>query len=257
MKVGWLHDDPGYVGGAELTMAEFKAAAPDGVTIVDDGPADVVVLGNVTTFSPYLIPTLEGNRVVWYHNDLSPHIDPDLKGWLDRNAEHVFCSPPQRERYGLDGGCVPPPVNLEAFRPPGKVEAPARPELARAGACSIAQWRNPGKGSRYVEEWAAANGPVDVYGPGEFAPQGDNIRYHGPLDQQFVAQVLWAHETFVFLPFEFEPFCRTVAEAHAAGCQVVTNGLIGARHYLEDEPEALEDPAKDFWAVVTGAEVVA
>ena len=35
MRVGWIADDPGYVGGAELTQAEFRAAAPEGVEVVD------------------------------------------------------------------------------------------------------------------------------------------------------------------------------------------------------------------------------
>ena len=38
MRVGWLHDDPGYVGGAELTMREFRDAAPKGVRVVDCPP---------------------------------------------------------------------------------------------------------------------------------------------------------------------------------------------------------------------------
>jgi hypothetical protein len=35
MRIGWLADSGGIVGGAELTTAEFRAAAPDGVEIVD------------------------------------------------------------------------------------------------------------------------------------------------------------------------------------------------------------------------------
>jgi glycosyltransferase involved in cell wall biosynthesis len=54
----------------------------------------------------------------------------------------------------------------------------------------------------------------------------------------------------VFLPSGLEPFCRTVAEAWAAGCEVVTNRLVGALHWIENEPEKLESAAADFWEVV-------
>jgi hypothetical protein len=35
VRVGWLADSAGVLGGAELTSAEFRAAAPDGVEVVD------------------------------------------------------------------------------------------------------------------------------------------------------------------------------------------------------------------------------
>jgi hypothetical protein len=41
-RVGWLADEAGYIGGAELTTAEFRAAAPEGVEIVDCPPGAVV-----------------------------------------------------------------------------------------------------------------------------------------------------------------------------------------------------------------------
>ena len=52
------------------------------------------------------------------------------------------------------------------------------------------------------------------------------------------------------LPTEPEPFGRAVVEAWAAGCQLVVNGLVGAVHYLQHDPGALETAAADFWAVV-------
>jgi hypothetical protein len=39
MRVGWLADVPDLPGGAEFTQAEFRAAAPEHVEIIDCPPA--------------------------------------------------------------------------------------------------------------------------------------------------------------------------------------------------------------------------
>jgi hypothetical protein len=243
MKVAWLQDDPGYVGGAELTCAEFKAAAPEGVEVVDvpwdkfETGFDVTVVHNHFQYHDADLESITG-RVVRYYHDVRPQrVKPDLA---------IFCSPLQRDYMGLEGVCIPPALNLSAFKP----NRQHRRNGKREGTCSIAQWRNPGKGAFLIEEWAEANGPVTVYGEGEFFPRGPNIDFMGPLDQAAVAQTLWEYERFVFLPFEQEPYCRSVVEAWAAGCEVVTNDLIGARHWIANDPDALTTAADDFWQAV-------
>ena len=246
MSVGWLQDNPGYIGGAELTCQEFRAAAP--VEIVDCPPGGVVeglehyVAHNVVH---YRIDDMPLGNTTWFHHDLSPDIQPDVQAYLDHHASHIFCSPLQREKYGIDGKCIPPALDLDAYKPTRQTKR------HRKGTCSIAQWRNPGKGAQAILEYAAANGRVDVYGDGGFAPHGRDLENMGPIAPADVAQTLWGYETFVFLPFEIEPFCRTVAEAHYAGCKVVTNRLIGANYWLE-HPEALHTAARDFWLEVLG-----
>ncbi len=247
MRVGWLADDPGYLGGAELTQQEFAAAAPDEVEIVACPPGEVVagldryVAHNVVHYRSADIPP---GPIVWYHHDLSPHIDPDLRARLDAVATHIFCSPMHRLRYGRDGECVPPPVDLDRYAPTRQIRR------NRSGTCSIAGWRGPGKGAQLLKEWADANGPVDVYGGGDFAPVADSLTYRGEIAPEGVASVLHRYERFVFLPTAFEPFCRSVVEAWAAGCEVITNGLVGARHYIERDQDALRTAARDFWRVV-------
>lgn len=242
MKVSLFHDQPGYIGGAELTMQEFADSAPDGVEVVKGLDHDTVILGNVVHLSPDAIEKLKGKKVVWFHNDLSPHINSELQDWLDLNAEHIFCSPLQRDKYGLDGEVIPPAMDLEPFRD--------RRNGRRHSAVSIAQWRNPGKGAHLLAEWAKDNGHIDVYGDGGFLPVGPNVDLQGPLEQEDIPRVLGAYKTFVFLPFEIEPFCRSVVEAWAAGCNVITNNLIGARYWIDEAPEKLETAAEDFWKVV-------
>lgn len=254
MKVAWLADDPGYLGGAEMTQAEFLAAAPDDVEVIRCRPGEVdpsvdrVVAHNVVYYSFGDLMALRDKPVTWFHHDLSRAINPEVKRWLDANADHIFCSPLQREKYGIDGICIPPPLDLAAFK------CPRQSAKRRKGTCSIAQWRGPQKGAWLIEEWADANGTVDVYGDGIFQPTGPNIQTKGPLVPQTVAQTLWRYETMVFLPLEVEPFCRTIAEANAAGCKVVTNSQVGAMYWLTKDREAIKTAATDFWEAVCKSE---
>ena len=62
-RVGWLADKGEVVGGAELTQAEFRAAAPAGVEIVDCPPGgtvqgiDVWVVQNCVQYDAHEIPS--------------------------------------------------------------------------------------------------------------------------------------------------------------------------------------------------------
>lgn len=246
MKVGWLTDPVSYVGGAELTQQEFRAAAPDDVEIIDCPPGavesglDVYVANNVVHYAASDLAPIEA-PIAWYHHDLSPWIRPEVREWLDRQATHIYCSPVQRDRYGTSGACIPPAMDLDRYRPTRQTRR------HRRGAVSIAQWRNPGKGAQQLVEWAQANSPVDVYGPGDFIPAGEGVTYRGELAPEGVANVLRDYATFVFLPFELEPFCRSVAEAWASGCSLVVNRNIGAAHWIAEAPEKIESAAEDFW----------
>lgn len=251
MRVAFLTDpgnQDGTIGGAELTMQEFKDAAPDGTefgeNVRDD--LDAVVLGNVVGFDTDLIPLLRGKPVTWFHNDLSPHINSGLKGWLDENAIHVFCSPLQRDRYGIDGSLVPPAIDLDRFKPTRQV----RRNGDRKPLVSLGAWQNPGKGQQSLKEYADLHGTIDVYGTGQFAPTQPPLDFKGPVDPAKVPELLWGYERFVFLPWDVEPFGRSVVEAWAAGLEVVTNRLVGARYWLERAPERLATAAQDFWRVV-------
>lgn len=250
MRVGWIADHPGYIGGAELSQAEFRLAAPEGVEIVEcpDGKVvsglDRYVAHNVCRYSGHDMAQIDA-PVTWYHHDLSPWISADVRDWLNPRAQHIFCSELQREKYGKEGLCIPPAIDLNRLRPNRQTKRHG----TREGVCSIGQWRGTGKGPDRLAEWARANGPVDVYGPGDFCPQGPDIDYKGALAPGDVPQTLWRYATFVFLPTAIEPFSRSVVEAWAAGCEVVTNGLVGAREWLS-RPEKITSAGEDFWEAV-------
>lgn len=255
MKVAYLHDpgnQDGTIGGAELTMDAFANAAPRGVEFEADG--ETVIIGNCVTFAPEILGAFKDKRVFRYHHDLARHEHPKVRQWLEENATHIFTSPFHAERYLAHETCqiedfhiVPPPVDLAAFRP----NRETRRKQERQGVCSIATWQNPGKGAHLITETAHRQGiTVDVYGTGPFMPYGSSINNGGPVKQEDLPRMLWTYEQFLFLPTAPEPFGRCVVEAWAAGCQVLTNDLVGAKHYIEDEQETLETAAEDFWELI-------
>jgi glycosyltransferase involved in cell wall biosynthesis len=258
MNVAWLLDGgnaDGTRGGAELTMDGFRDAAPDTVEFTDLAEAETVVIGNCVGIGPAVIPSLMGRNVFRYHHDLAMSEDETLRLWLDDNATHIFTSPLHRERYSViwhpkiqpEVHIIPPAMDLDRFKP----NRQTRRNTKRSGTCSIASWQNPGKGGQLVSDYAERNDiEVDVYGPGAFAPGGPNTKDYGPMEPSALPAILWEYETFVFLPVAPEPFGRCVVEAHAAGCEVITNELVGAKHVLETDPGSIDTAPADFWDLV-------
>jgi hypothetical protein len=254
MKVGWLTDPAGYTGGAELTMNEFHAAAPDTVEIIDCPPCGIVpgldtyVIGNCVRYTPQeLEPILTTAPAVKYWHDVGPWVPIEVRELLDAHAIPVCCSPVQAEQMGLAAVLIPPPIDLDRFE-----QAAASVNGDRKGAVSVGQWRNFGKAAHRVVEWShRTQTPVDFYGGGTFAPDGSR-----EIDYRDMPALLARYETFVFLPGVLEPFGRTVAEAWASGCEIVANRLVGALHWIENDPDAIVSAGEDFWRLVVGAQAV-
>jgi hypothetical protein len=246
-RVGWLADEAGYVGGAELTTAEFRNAAPEGVEIVDCPPGsinrrlDAYVIQNCVLYDEHELSKLPADRPVFkYWHDVGPHLQPGVRDLLDQQAMHICCSPVQAEYMGLKALHIPPPVDLARFE-----EAAAGVNGSRAGAVSVGQWRNYGKAPHRAAEWGAQHGGVDFYGTGVFAPRGSKEVAYDDMPA-----LLAQYRTFVHLPVVIEPFGRLIAEAWAAGCEVVTNNLVGAKWWITENPDGLYTAGEDFWKVV-------
>jgi hypothetical protein len=249
MRIGWLADSAGVLGGAELTSAEFKAAAPDGVEIVDCPHGAIIegldryVIQNCVTYTVAELNAIEAPTVKYWH-DVGPHLTEAVRAWLSIYAVPVCCSPMQADFMDIRGAdLIPPPVDLSRFE-----QAAASSNGNRKGSVSVGSWRNYGKAPHRVAEWGAQNGGVDFYGGGVFAPgESREIPYES------MPELLASYERFVFLPSVLEPFGRVVAEAWAAGCEIVTNDLVGAKWWITERPEAIETAAEDFWRVVLDA----
>jgi glycosyltransferase involved in cell wall biosynthesis len=256
LRVGWLYGKPEYIGGAELTQAEFRLAAPEDVEVVDCRPGEVVecdryVAHNVFPYDLEDMHKLSSRPVVKYNHDVWPHAkDPDVRRFLLNRAKMIFCSPLQKERFPWphkdDGVCIPPPVNLDRFKTPSR-----QVKRQKKGAVAVAQWRNGSKGQLNLDEWSQRTDTLlTVYGPGPYIPIGPNIDYKGELQYADMPRIFWQYEKFVHLPTSLEPFGRAVAEAHAAKCSLVVNNLVGSRYWIEQEPDKIKTAAEDFWRVV-------
>lgn len=246
MRVGWLVDIPDLPGGAEFTQAEFRAAAPEGFEIVDCPPdgvdlgCDLYVIQNCVQYGIEEIRLIANRPLLKYWHDVGPWIQPEVRELLDERATYVCCSPIQAEYMGIKAHLIPPPVDLARF-----TEAAEHVNGDRAGNVSVGSWRNYGKAPHKVSEWASQNGPVDFFGGGFLAPRGSQ-----EVSQEAMPALLARYQRFVFLPVVIEPFGRLVAEAWAAGCEIVTNELVGAGYWIRENPDAIETAAADFWKIV-------
>lgn len=246
MRVGWLVDIPDLPGGAELTQDEFRAAAPDGIEIVDcppgavDPTCDLFVVQNCVQYTIEDLNAIGDAPTTKFWHDVGPWLQADVREWLDTHATYMCCSPIQAEHMGIKAHLIPPPVDIARF-----AQAAESVNGGRSGAVSVGSWRNYGKAPHKVAEWAARNEPVDFFGGGFLAPPGSQ-----EVSYESMPTLLAQYETFVFLPTVIEPFGRVVAEAWAAGCAVVTNELVGAGYWIRENPEAIETAAEDFWRLV-------
>lgn len=249
IRVGWLVDEPVTitVGGAELTQAEFRVAAPDNVEIVDCPPGsvepglDVYAIHNSVTYLAEDLESIKRAPAVKYWNDVGSWVHPEALAILAKHSTPVCISPLQAEYMALkDARLIPPPVNLEWFE-----QAAANMNGSRKGSVCVGSWRNYGKAPHRAAEWGAENGGVDFYGDGPFAPQGSHL-----VAYENMPALLARYRTFVFLPSVIEPFGRVVAEAWAAGCELVVNNLVGASYWLTEDPDAIRTAAEDFWKLV-------
>lgn len=247
MRLGWLKDKAGYVGGAELTQAEFRAAAPDGVEIVDCPPGAVVsgldryVVHNCVSYSLADIEAVLAAPHVKYVNDAWPAGDDGVRKAL-LEGPLIFTSPLHRERFpwpiAHDNVQIIPPAVLSNYEP--------QPNGNRAGSVCLGRMAY-GKGLRLLAEYPE---PIDVYSSVP-VPSSGSVRYKGQSTDP--ARTLAHYKRFVFLPTALEPFGRAVVEAWASGLELVVNGNVGSRHYIENDPQALETAADDFWQAVLDA----
>jgi glycosyltransferase involved in cell wall biosynthesis len=260
MIIGWLMDDPGYKGGAELDSELLIAAAPDDIVVTvlppDDTEASVgtdgFIVGNCTQYKPDCIETLYHAPVIKRVYDVWPHGDETLKRWLLDNSRAIIpVNPTQMERAHLETNAkvvpIPCAVDLTAFRLDWGVQQ-------RAGYVWIGRLYE-GKGIAPLARWAEKQKiQIDVYGYGpEVGMVDGNLRYCGEVQPDRVASVLARYETFVFLPTQFDPCPRSVIEAWAAGCKLVLNRNVGTLWWLENNEAALLNAAETFWTTVREA----
>jgi glycosyltransferase involved in cell wall biosynthesis len=214
---------------------------------------DAYILHNVTTYNYAAVHRFGSAPVIKRLHDVWRAGDEQLRRWILRHAALVIAS----SRLHIEGMAhritapltvLPCAVDLAPFR---QAAASAN---GRTGVCWLGRLY-ASKGIVAAAQWAQENGvTVDVYGMGALAQSlPEPLRYRGALTYAEVPGVLAQYERFLFLPDVVEPFGRAVVEAWAAGCEIVTNGNVGAVSWINEQPEALETAREDFWNAVKEA----
>jgi len=261
MKIGWLHDDLGIIGGSELSERALREGAPEWAEIVLCPPRlrppddiEAFILQNCATYPRKWREVFEGKPIIKHCRDAWWAGSVTLREWiLDNAALLLFSSWMQAEtyehEYNRDKGnvaVVPPPVKLDWFRDA------ALPKEQRQGAVWVGR-ADPGKGLHKSCAWAWSTAtPLDVYGETNikyinFAEFGGLITYHGKVPYEVLPSIYGSASIFHFTPIHIEPFARTVVEAWAAGCELVVSGRVGALEWIRDRPDEIGNGVEMFW----------
>jgi hypothetical protein len=248
MRVGWLVPAmtvAGMTGGAELTQQEFRPPHPITSRSSTAGPARSKGLRPVRRPELRAVRRRRHRQGHWkptikYWHDVGPHLQPGVHGRLEP-ARHICCSP--------DPGRVHGPRRRDVIPPPGRsrrFEQRRRRSMngGRSGAVSVGSWRNYGKAAHKAAEWASERRHRLLRG-GRVRPQG--LREASLRRDACAARPV---RDVRVLPIVIEPFGRLVAEAWAAGCEIVTNNLVGAKWWITENPDALYTAGEDFWKTV-------
>ena len=290
-RIGWVNDYAvgSHAGGSASTQARALAFAPAGVEIIMCTPetgvadgCDLYVANNVGRFPKRDVLFLRDcGRTVWWPHDCTP---PDwmtrehlVAPFADAARRVVFLSPLQKDvmkrAFGVSVGkrrlryapCMVDPGPFLAQKTP----AAERPNDA-FWMGTFEYHRSP----RGALLWAEENGIIiDFWGFGEPQPylcQASHARVCGQAAAAEVPGLMGQYRRLVYLPAEpvsylgkemtyCEACGRTAVEALLAGCEVVSNGFLGAASWpwfgagRDAAANAMREAPGQFWQMVMAA----
>ncbi len=234
VRIGWLADHIGIIGGAEISDDAFLAAAPADVEIVfcppnkrPSGNIDVFVVNNCVTYGEQWIEVLQEKPIVKHVHDLWPYGSPRLRRWILSKADLVIFNSEKQERtfqfpYTTPRAFVPPPVDVARFREAGE-QSSTREGIIWLGRLTM------GKGIQNVVDWSLRMGRrVDFYGPCYEPLARAHIvspsRYRGVVSRDELPTLLAQYETFIHLPVKSDICGRVAVEAWASGLELHLGG---------------------------------
>jgi hypothetical protein len=223
----------GMVGGAEMTDAAMIAASPYDVTVLSHEQwaqalgYDRVVITGTDLLTPEAMRALAVTKpLVWVHHQQQPskarqELFAAAYPFVTMSEAH---SQVEREWSGIESVWCHGHIPLDEIQP-----------QAKQNRALWAARNHPQKGRINARIWALrAEVPLDELSD---APRAE------------VLAEMATHRWFVFLPKGFDSCPRTLIEAEAAGCDIVTNNLAGRR----DPGElfaVMAEQAPKFWAWV-------
>ena len=248
MRVAWVtHHLPGdrgnpsllpgqFAGGAEMLDWDMVAAAPDGVEVDWIGPGEwerafdyqrVVITGTDMLSQQAMLELAEVKPLVWVHHEQNRTA---ARAYLLGMAEPFVCmSDLHAESEASWTGVNPEVCN-------GWIDLSDITPAVKGDHALWAARNHPQKGRLAARMWAAANRV--------------ELRELTDVPRSTVLQAMSEARTFVFLPQRLDACPRTLIEAEAAGCEIVTNHHAGRR---QPGPlnEVMETQREQFWKWVT------
>ena len=244
MKVGWVtHHLPGvrgnpsllsgdFAGGAEMLDFDLVATAPDGVEVEWIGPDDweqafdcdrVVVTGTDLLSEKAMAGLAELRPVVWVR-----HQQPrsDVRAHLFRMADPFVCM------SDLHGQVESGWSGARAEVCNGWIDLTGITPQPKENHALWAARDHPQKGRLAARMWASRN-KVE-------------LRELSDVSRVEVLEAMMVARWFVFMPLRLDACPRTLIEAEAAGCAIVTNEFAGRR---QTGPllEVMEQQRQRFW----------
>lgn len=212
----------------------MRSKAPDGVEVVpvnSRGPIDAALAcERVVVAGPELLSPLKQKRLV-NRGALVWLMSPPERSfrYLLANSMVVWASDGLRAYGGFEGGVVCP-----GWWDTSVVPAPQKREFDVLWA----HRDHPLKGEAQVAEWCAREG------------RELTVLKNRPRDE--VLEAMSKARTFVHLPQVFDPCPTAVIEAEIAGCEIVTNELVGRTPVRgrEANMEYIEGLADVFWGLL-------
>jgi hypothetical protein len=247
MRVGWVtHHLPGdrgnpsllpgqFAGGAEMLDWDMVASASEGVQVEWIGPDEwerafdcqrVVITGTDFLSERAMRELAELRPVVWVHHEQKRS---DARAYLFGMADPFVCmSDLHAAAEGGWTGTSPEVCN-------GWIDLS---EIVSGEKGDHALWaarNHPQKGRLAARMWAAANRV--------------ELRELTDVPRRTVLDAMQDARFFVFLPQRLDACPRTLIEAEAAGCKIVTNGRAGRRQ-PGSLVEVMEEQRNKFWKYV-------
>jgi hypothetical protein len=207
-----------YVGGAEMTDAAMVAAVGGDVQWVS--PHDwekaleadrVVITGTDFLTDEAMAALAKRDPLVWVHHQQTPS---SARQALFKSASPFVCM------SDLHAMAEATWSGVEAETCHGWIDLKEITQLAEhvIGRADVALWaarNHPQKGRINARIWAQEN--------------NTQLTEVSQASREEVIHQMLRHKVFVFLPKALDACPRTLLEAEAAGCEIVTNSLAGRR----------------------------
>jgi glycosyltransferase involved in cell wall biosynthesis len=266
LRIGWLKDNPGFIGGSEISWGLLHNAAPDNVELVYCPPnkrpprdLDAYIIQNCTQYDKRWIEELALRPVIKQVRDPWAVGDHELRRWLlDNSALLIFNSLTHLQWFGFPLGpdvpveLIPPPIEADKFRNAALSPEDRDIENLFVGRVGVT------KGVHFAVDYGLRTGQSvefvgDIVRGNRLDSLPSRFKFHGFVPPQDMPSWYGRAKAFIMRPTWVESFGRVVAEAWYAGCELKVEGRVGALWWIENRPDDIGRGTEMFWDAVREA----